>query len=59
MNQLHCYNLINMESTLLQEGKADFEQMHYLTLDYEPEILLRLICLYSQLFINANFYSRF
>jgi hypothetical protein len=33
--------------------------MHYLTLEYGVELILRLICLYSQVFLNANFYTRY
>ncbi len=32
MNELHCYNLIKIETNLLEEGKTDLEEFHYLTL---------------------------
>jgi hypothetical protein len=59
MNELHCYNLIKIEANLLEEGKTDLEEFHYLTLEYPPELILRLICLYSQVYLNANFYTRY
>lgn len=59
MGELHFNNLMQLEGGLLSNGKADLEDYHYLTLQYPPEHMLRLICLYSQLFPNPNFYSRF
>jgi hypothetical protein len=59
MNELHYYNLINLETRLLNEGKTDLEELHYLSLEYKAEDILRLISLYSQVFVNANFYTRF
>lgn len=59
MNELHFYNMISIESKAVAEGRLDLEDLHFLTLEYSPEEILRLICLYSQIFPNPNFYSRF
>jgi hypothetical protein len=57
--EMHFRNLINIEMEILETGKTDLEQLHYLTLNYPPEHLLKLICLYSQIYPSTNFYTRF
>lgn len=59
MNELHFYNLINIETKLVNEGKTELEELNYLTLEYSPEALLRIISLYSQVYLHPNFYKRF
>lgn len=59
MGDLHFYNLVTLESALLDAGKIDFEDLHYLSLQYPAEHILRLICLYSQVCPNASFYSKY
>lgn len=44
---------------ILEKGKTNIEDLHYLSLNYPAEHLLRLICLYSQIYPLPSFYSRF
>lgn len=57
--QMDFRNLVNIEMDILDKGKINFEELHYLTLSYPPQHILRLICLLSQTYPLPNYYSRF
>jgi hypothetical protein len=44
---------------LLETCKTNMEELRYLALSYPPEHMLRLLCLYSQLYPMPTFYNRY
>lgn len=59
MSELHFNNLMHIQSGILDSYRTELEDMHYLSLFYPVEHILKMICLYSQVYQNGNFYGRF